>query len=281
MSLLAERSGAGWYLGNSDCLDADALLALPDHSVDVVLSDPPYSSGARRDAEKSVYGKVMNRNKGGGAEARAAEWFSSDSLTVNGFTWLMHACAIQWRRVLRPGGHALAFIDWRMMPQLASAIESADMRHVGVLVWDKTYFGLGACFRNQYELILHFTNGQGREPSRRNEGNVIACKPVRPKAAIHPTEKPIPLLRRLLSVVGQPGDLVVDPFSGSGATGAAALSLGMRFVGWEREQRYFEKAADRLQAAQRMAPLAFTMAEAVEAAAEDPDADARSATEAA
>lgn len=284
MSLTAERSGTGWYLGNGDCLDDSALLALPDHSVDVLACDPPYSSGARRDAEKSVYGKTMNRNKvGKTGEEKAAEWFSSDSLTVNGFTWLMHACAIQWRRVLKPGGHALAFIDWRMLPQLAAAIESADLRHVGVLVWDKTYFGLGACFRNQYELILHFTNGQGRVPSRKNEGNVIACKPVRPKAAIHPTEKPISLLRRLLSVVGQPGDLVVDPFSGSGATGAAALSLGMRFVGFEREERYFKKAAARLDemaALVSKGPIELCNSEMTKAVAEDPDAMARAAAEA-
>ena len=54
------------------------------------------------------------------------------------------------------------------------AIESSDLRHAGLLVWDKTYFGMGSCFRNQHELVLHFTKGQGWKPQRSDVANVIA-----------------------------------------------------------------------------------------------------------
>lgn len=215
----------------------DVQCALPDASVAVVLTDPPFSSGTRREAAKGIR-KSMTRG------TDAAEWFGSDSLTTNGLAYLLRECARQWLRVLVPGGHALVFIDWRMAPTAAAAIESADLRHAGVLVWDKTYFGMGACFRNQHEMVLHFTKGVGRAPQRRDVGNVLRCAPIR--NGTHPTEKPVALLGELLSVVAPPGGVVLDCFAGTGATGVASVLAGRRFVGVERETPYLDVAARRL-----------------------------------
>lgn len=229
---------------HGDCLDV--LRAMPSESVDVVLTDPPFSSGTRREGSKGLR-KSMNRTTADGA------WFGTDSLTTNGFIWLMRACAVEWCRLLKPGGHALVFIDWRMMPALAGAIESADLRHAGLLVWDKTYFGMGSCFRNQHELILHFTRGVGNEPQRRDTGNVLSFPPVR--NGDHPTEKPVALLRRLLAVVAPPGGVVLDPFAGSGTSGEAAVAEGCAFVGIEREAHYVKIGRTRIAAAQSQLTL--------------------------
>lgn len=218
-----------------DCVEA--MKTLSDRSIDLVLTDPPFSSGTRREASKGLR-KSMNRG------TEDADWFGSDSLTTNGFLYLMRLCAIEWQRVLKPGGHALCFIDWRMQSTLADAVESADLRKAGLLVWDKTYFGMGSCFRNQHELILHFTKGVGSPPLRKDTGNVLSFKPVR--NGIHPTEKPLPMLERLLTTICPVGGVVLDPFFGSGSTGEAALSVGRQFIGVERDPRYFELAADRL-----------------------------------
>ena len=220
---------------HGDCLEL--LRTLPDASVDAIATDPPYSSGTRREASKGLR-KSMRRG------VNDAEWFGADSLTVTGFGWLMHACAVEWQRILKSGGHVLTFIDWRMMPHLAGAIESGDLRHAGLLVWDKTYFGMGHCFRNQHELILHFTKGYGAPAQRHDVGNVIACPPIR--NGIHPTEKPVALLRTLLSVVCPSGGVVVDCFAGSGATLLAARALGMHYIGMEREAEYVAIANRRL-----------------------------------
>lgn len=223
---------------HGDCL---ALLhSLPGNSIDVILTDPPYSSGTRREAAKGLRKSKMIRTQ----SRRQAEWFGSDSLTTNGFIWLMRACAVEWERILKPGGHALVFIDWRMMPALAGAIESADLRHSGLLVWDKTYFGMGVQFRNQHELILHFTKGVGSPARRRDVGNVIACAPVR--NGVHPTEKPVELLRTLLSVVTPPEGVVLDCFGGSGSTAVAAIAEGAHFLLIEREAEWIAKAKTRV-----------------------------------
>lgn len=215
----------------------DAVLemaALPDASIDVVLTDPPYSSGARREAGATVRTKVMTRS------ADAADWFGSDSLGSNGFAFLMRSCAVQWHRLLVDGGHALVFIDWRMAPQMSAAIESADLRPVNLIVWDKGRMGMGTHFRHQHELVLHFCKGQGRTARRRDVPNVLQCPPVAREAQRHPTQKPVDLLRRLLSVVCPPGGVVLDPFAGSGAVGLAAEVLDMHPTLIERERRYVE-----------------------------------------
>ena len=218
-----------------DCLEV--MRGLAPESVDSVITDPPYSSGTRREGAKGLR-KSMTRG------TSDAAWFTSDSLTTNGFLYLMRSCALEWHRVLRPGGHVLAFIDWRMYPALTGAIESADLRHLGMLVWDKTYFGMGSYFRNQHELILHFTKGKSLPPQRRDVGNVIACKPIR--GGVHPTEKPVPLMQTLIDVVTPEAGVVLDPFSGSGATGEAAVRSGRRFVGIERDPGHAAASAARV-----------------------------------
>jgi site-specific DNA-methyltransferase (adenine-specific) len=223
-----------------DCLQLMETIA--DSSVDLVLTDPPFSSGTRREASKGLR-KSMNR----GVDRK--QWFGSDSLTVDGFLFLLRACALEWHRILKDGGHILCFIDWRMMAHLADAIESADLRRCGVIVWDKTYFGMGSCFRNQHEMILHFTKDMGCPPQRKDVGNVIQAKPVR--NGVHPTEKPTDLLGKLISVVCPEGGVVLDPFMGGGSTGLACKETGRSFIGLEREKGYYQIATKRIEAVQR------------------------------
>lgn len=215
----------------------EIMAAMPDRSVDAVLTDPPYSSGGRRENVRALRGSMLR-------SVEDDDWIRGDAMSTQGFTWLMRMCGIQWRRILTPGGHALAFIDWRMAPILAAALETADLRQHPTIVWDKTHFGMGAVFRNQYELVVHMSAGAAREPRRRDVGNVIACKPIRD--GIHPTQKPVPLLATLLSVVCPEGGLVLDPFAGSGATAEAARLSNCRALLIEADERYCEVIARRL-----------------------------------
>jgi DNA modification methylase len=221
-----------------DCLDRQ--LGLPESSIDVVLTDPPYSSGTRKEGQKGVR-KAMIRSM------EDDDWYATDCLTTSGFVWLMRQNALRWKRLLKRGGHALVFIDWRMEAHLAAAIESADLRHAGSLIWDKTYFGMGHCFRRQHERILHFTNGRGRDPQRRDMGDVFPCPPVRD--GDHPNEKPVDLLMDILSVVTPPAGVVLDPFMGSGSTGVAAARLERSFIGIDLDPAFVEIARNRIQRA--------------------------------
>lgn len=222
-------------LHHGDCLDV--MAGIPTASIDVVLTDPPFSSGTRKEGSKGLR-KSMVRSM------EDEDWYSTDCLTTGGFIWLMRQCALHWRRLLKRGGHAFVFIDWRMSQHLAAAIESVDMRYKGLLVWNKTHFGMGDCFRNQHELILHFTHGMGRKPVRHDVGNVLSFPPIRD--GDHPNEKPVPLLKEVLSVVARSGDTVLDNFVGTGATGVAAALLGCRFVGIDIDSIFLDICRDRL-----------------------------------
>lgn len=215
----------------------DQLRQMPDASVDVILTDPPFSSGGRRENARSVRKSMTRATEDG-------DWIPGDAMSTNGFLWTMRQIGWEARRVLKPGGHLMTFIDWRMAPSLAAALESADLRQHPWIVWDKTYFGMGAMFRNQHEFVLHFTAGNPEAPQRRDVGNVVSCKPIR--GGDHPTEKPVPLLVELLSVVCPPGGMVVDPFAGVASTGVAALAYGAHFIGVELSPAFHAIGARRL-----------------------------------
>jgi len=222
-------------LHHADCLEV--MAAMGDESVTTVLTDPPYSSGGRRENSRSLRA-AMNRTMADD------DWIHGDAMSTQGFTWLLRQCGLQWRRLLVPGGHALAFIDWRMSGNLAAALESADLRQHPTLIWDKQAFGMGAIFRNQHEFIVHMTAGNPSDPQRRDVGNVLRFPAVR--GGVHPTEKPVPLLRTLLSVVTPPGALVLDPFAGAGSVLVAARDLGLPAIGIDSDERWCEQAARRL-----------------------------------
>ena len=215
----------------------EALASLEDQSVDTVLTDPPFSSGGRRENSRSLR-KSMTR------AMEDEDWIRGDAMSTSGFVYLLRSCGIQWRRILKPGGHVLSFIDWRMWGNLAAALESADLRQHPLLVWDKGRMGMGSIFRNQHELIVHMTAGTPTPAQRRDTPNVLTYKPVR--AGDHPTEKPGPLLERLLEVTTPPSSTVLDPFAGSGSSLYAARALGHRAVGVEADERYCELIATRL-----------------------------------
>lgn len=222
-------------LYHGDCLNV--MSDLDAASISTVLTDPPFSSGGRRESAKSLRTSMTRSTSD-------ADWIMGDAMSTPGFSYLMRDCGLLWRRLLVPGGHALAFIDWRMWGTMAAALESADLRQHPLIVWDKGRLGMGAIFRNQHELIVHMSNGTPLPPQRRDTPNVLRYTPTSNEH--HPTEKPTDLLARLLSVTTPPDGTVLDCFAGSGSTLVAAKALGRKAVGIEGDERYCEVAAKRL-----------------------------------
>lgn len=227
---------------HGDCIEM--LRSLPDSSVDSVITDPPYCSGAFTEA-----GRTAAKGQGLRSETLAdTGWFKGDNMGTAGIAFLLRAVAVECRRVLKPSGSLLVFCDWRMLVNLAPAIESAGFRYSNLLVWDKQSMGLGTGFRVQHELVMHFTNGA---PGYHNKAtsNVLRAKRVNHLVREHQTQKPVDLMEQLIRVVTPPGGVVLDPFTGSGSTGVAAVSNGYTFIGVEQDAAYVRTARARLAAA--------------------------------
>jgi site-specific DNA-methyltransferase (adenine-specific) len=216
----------------------DVLAGFPDgSSVDAVVTDPPYASGSRLEANKSSSGAMLRAGR------FADRPIELDQMTTTGFVWLLRAVGMGCRPLLPDGGSFLSFIDWRQWPNLVGALETCNYRVQGMIVWDKGHFGLGNGFRSQHELVCHASKGVPVIHDK-GTGNVLGFP--REEPVDHPSPKPEGLMQRLIQVVTPPNGLVLDPFMGSGTTLRAAKNVGRRCFGIEAEERYCEIAAKRL-----------------------------------
>lgn len=137
--------------------------------------------------------------------------------------------------------------DW--ISFLTMLLEPHGWTYKMMLVWDKGIPGMGDIDSNWgcgHELILYLKRGRRPIPFRRS--SIIAVDKVPAQHIIHPTEKPQELLERLLVMSANPGDLIYEPFAGSGSTLAAAMALEMDAVGFEMDPTFYARTNERLAA---------------------------------
>lgn len=236
-------------LWHGDALEV--LSALDDGIADVVLTDPPYSSGGMYRGDRSAAPETKYRGNIDGGTLRDLGTFTGDNRDQR--SWEIW-CAM-WGRLtiqkLAPSRHAFFFTDWRQVASTVDAMQVAGYVYRGLLTWDKTA-GAGARpqrgkFRQHSEFIAWATNGPHAEIADEFPGSIITVASEPHGTRQHPTQKPVALLEELLRVVpvGSAG-VVLDPFAGSGSTLVAAKQLGRRAIGVELEERYCEIAARRL-----------------------------------
>ena len=222
---------------HGDCLDA--MRELAPSSVDVVLTDPPYCSGGYLEAQKNTKAQGL---RGSTVNAAGFQWFA-DNMGTAGLSWLLRSIMVEARRTMLPNRPAFVFTDWRMVPTLAPVIESTGFRFRNQLIWDKGNAGLGSGFKPAYEVIMEFSKGTPEYVAKTGQ-NVLRHSRTSAHAKQHGAEKPIPLLVEILSLVA--GEVVLDPFMGSGTTLRAAKDLGRKAIGIEVDERYCEIAARRM-----------------------------------
>lgn len=221
---------------HGDSLDVLRELSL-EEPLAAVVTDPPYASGARTEAQKSSSGAMLR------GQRWAAKPIENDQMTTTGYVWLMRETCQLVRPLLMIGGSLLCFIDWRQWPNLVGAVESTNFRVNGMVVWDKLSMGMGHGFRAQHELVLHASRGVPRV-AEKGTPNVLGCS--RENNSDHPSPKPEWLMAQLIRVVSAPRETVLDPFMGAGATLRAAKDIGRQSIGIELEERYCEMAAERM-----------------------------------
>lgn len=226
---------------HGDCLNE--IRKLPDNSIDAIVTDPPYCSGGVLEAQKQSSTSQGIRED---SNQRFA-WFSGNNMTTSGISYLIRELSVECDRVLKDGGSFLVFSDWRMIINFVPAIESAGFIYRNLIVWNKGHIGMGNGFRNQHELIGHFVKGGSPEFHNASTGNVInVSRTMNKTERIHPTEKPVELLSKILKVVTKQGDVVLDPFFGSGSLGEACIRMKRNFIGIEKSTIHYENSFKRI-----------------------------------
>lgn len=190
------------------------LRSMPPASVDLIVTDPPYES-----LEKHRAIGTTTRLKH--SKASSNDWFA---IFPNArFPDLFR----EVHRVLRKDRHLYLFCDPETAFIAKPLAEAAGFKFWKPLVWDKKRIGMGYHYRSRYEFVLFFEKGK-RKLNDLGAADVIECPRI---VNGYPTEKPVEVSEVLVGQSTRAGELIVDPFMGSGSVGVAALRLGRSFAG--------------------------------------------------
>ena len=240
-----------------DCIAA--MAALPDRCVDMIFADPPYNL---------QLGGDLHRPDGSQVDAVDDDWDKFDSLAVyDRFTrdWLREA-----RRILKDDGTIWVIGSYHNIFRVGTALQDEGFWILNDIVWRKANpmpNFKGTRFTNAHETLIWCSKAEkakytfnyrtmkalNDDIQMRSDWTLPICSGgERLKDddghKAHPTQKPESLLYRVMLACTEPGDLVLDPFFGTGTTGAVARRLGRRWIGIEREDKYIKVATARIEA---------------------------------
>lgn len=217
--------------------DGQPLGSLPP--INAIVTDPPYGANYRSRHATTPAGLANVRDVEADSDLPGALALFNDVLDV----LCPHAA---------PLCELYVFTRWDIVGSWINTVRALDrhgFKYKMLLVWSKDEPGTGDIDNNWgcgHELIIYAKKGLRRMPYRRS--GVLHHNKVPPAHMIHPTEKPVPLLEELIRISTDPGDLVVDPFSGSGSTTVAAKNLSRNSVAWETYEPYVLTSRKRLDA---------------------------------
>jgi DNA modification methylase len=236
-----------WDLRLGSCLDpVTGLASLADKSVDVVITDPPYEAEAHTLARRTkAPGWRTARARGLSEFVSAATPLPFAKINVIDRAASAYEMARTSRRWI------LVFCQVEASHLWASALAVCGVEYIRTMIWVKPdgqpqFTGDRPGMGYESIVVAHRPgrkrwNGGGRVGVFEFNKNIGGAAP-----APHPTTKPQPLMRELVSLFSDPGETVLDPFAGSGSTGVACNQLGRNFIGWELSAEYHAIATRRL-----------------------------------
>lgn len=222
------------------CDSKQHIKRIPDKSVDLILTDPPYNIARHSTGNIPLPGRSAINND-------IADW---DNVSFEPSEW-----CDDFLRILKPTGNLFIFTTYN---QLGKWYDALDHRFdtSQFMIWHKTnpapkIFKAG--FLNSCEMIFccwnkkHTWNFISQKEMHNFFESPICMFPERLKSPKHPAQKPVALLKKIITIASNEGDVVFDPFMGVGSTGVAALQLKRRFIGFEISPVYYQASTNRLE----------------------------------
>lgn len=227
------------------------IMALEASSLDGVICDPPYSSGGafRGDRTMTTTAKYVQTG-----QALQFGDFSGDNRDQRSYLKWCELWISECLRVVKPGGIFGMFTDWRQLPVSTDALQAGGFVWRGIVPWNKTEAARPrkGAFRNQCEYLFWGSNG-----AMRDEGE---CLPglftftVGGSEKHHIAGKPEKLMQEIVKII-PPGGILLDCFAGSSTTLKAAREMGRSAIGFDINETWTAKSAERLAAGERLLPL--------------------------
>ena len=236
-----------FQLHHGDCLNI--MKNIPNESIDLIATDPPYPTTARGNAGNSGGMLQKDINKKG-------QVFTHNNIDCSEY-------APEFYRVLKDGSHCYVmtnhinlikmlntFIDVRTDEQKKQGIKPYGFHFIKSLVWDKGNKIMGQYYMSQFEYILFFRKGKGVKINNCGTSDILSIPNKKTKGDdgknIHDTEKPSELMKILIENSSKSNNTVLDPFMGVGSTGIACVNSNRKFVGIELDEQYFKIAKERI-----------------------------------
>lgn len=223
----ADYQSEGGILFNKDCLEVFKLIE--ENSIDLITTDPPYPTTARGSAGNSGGMLQKEINKKG-------QVFKHNSIDVSQY-------ASECYRVLKDGSHFYIMTNHVNLINMLNTCTSVGFHFIKSLVWNKGNKIMGQFYMSQFEYILFFRKGKGIKINNCGTSDILNVPNKKTKDEngknLHDTEKPVELMQILIENSSKENDIVLDPFTGIGATIKACINTNRKFIGIELDENYF------------------------------------------
>ena len=208
---------------------------MSDGSIDLIITDPPYKTtkrgnggtGGLTTSELGLKGKIFKYN-----DIKIEEWIN------------------ELYRVLKEGSHCYIMTNNKNLKEYLNKIEDAGFKIIKVLIWDKGNVITNQFYMDGHEYIIFCRKGKAKRINNCGTKSILNIPNKKTKGddgkAIHPTEKPVELMKILIENSSNEGDVIFDPFLGVGAAAIASKLSNRKFIGYEIDENYYKKAIERI-----------------------------------
>lgn len=210
---------------NMDCIEG--MKSIPDESIDLIVTDPPYLIGYSRHDKNSRFSKPIKNDDNPDLVSRYIK---------------------ECYRIMKNNTACYMFTNYKTVDWFKTELENAGFNLKNIIIWDKERNGMGdlsTTFGYSYEIIFFVTKGQPKIRGKRIP-DVWRFSRVSSKEQVHQNQKPAGLIRQCIEKSSDFGAVVFDGFMGSGTTAIACLETGRHYIGYELDNEYFKMAQNRI-----------------------------------